>query len=123
MPVVNFQRDDRLGEIVIDNPPQNLFGGGLLTDLRDSVNAAAASDVRAVLLRAEGDDFSAGADVSIFSDIGKAEATELAATALALIGASANGRPHPWPVLRGCTRGLPCVRPDLGGRGQPDRTD
>jgi len=101
MPVVNFQRDDRLGEIVIDNPPQNLSGGGLLTDLRDSVNAAAASDVRAVLLRAEGDDFSAGADVSIFSDISKAEAVKLAATVVGLIGAIENLRVPTVALING----------------------
>jgi enoyl-CoA hydratase/carnithine racemase len=87
MPLVTFQRNGGLGEIVIDNPPQNLFSDGLLSDLRDSVDGAARSDVRAVLLRAAGDDFSAGADVSIFSDIGKAEAAELAATVISLIGA------------------------------------
>jgi hypothetical protein len=30
MPLANFQQDDRLGEIVIDNPPMNLFSGQLL---------------------------------------------------------------------------------------------
>jgi enoyl-CoA hydratase/carnithine racemase len=66
MPLVTFQRTDHLGEIVIDRPPQNLFNGDLLTDLRSAVDDAASSDVRAVLVRAEGDDFSAGADVDVF---------------------------------------------------------
>ena len=66
MPLVTFRQIDHLGEIVIDNPPQNLFGGELLTDLRTAVDDAAGSDVRAVLVRAEGDDFSAGADAAVF---------------------------------------------------------
>ena len=61
MALASFQRTDHLGEIVIDSPPQNLFSGELLTDLRTAVDDAAESDVCAVLVRAEGDDFSAGA--------------------------------------------------------------
>ena len=33
MPLVTFQQSDQLGEIVIDNPPQNLFNGEVLADL------------------------------------------------------------------------------------------
>ena len=87
MPVVTFRTHDHLGEIVIDSPPQNLFSGDLLTDLRAAVDAAAGSDIRAALVRAEGDDFSAGADVSIFVGINEAKAAELAATVVALIHA------------------------------------
>src|SRR5258708_24992129 len=87
MPLVTFQRTDHLGEIVIDRPPHNLFSGDLLTDLRSAVDDAASSDVRALLVRAEGDDFSAGADVEIFIGIDEAQAAELEATAVALIGA------------------------------------
>jgi enoyl-CoA hydratase len=87
MPLATFQRHDQLGEIVIDNPPLNLFGEALIADLRAAVDEAAGSDVRAVLLRAEGDAFSAGADVSIFTGLDKARATELMTTILSLIRA------------------------------------
>jgi enoyl-CoA hydratase/carnithine racemase len=87
MPLVTFQGDDLLGEIVIDSPPLNLFSGDLLADLRAAVDAAAESDIRALLVRAEGDDFSAGADVSVFSGLDEAEAGELEKTVLSLIGA------------------------------------
>ena len=87
MPLVIFQRDDQLGEIVIDNPPLNLFGGDLLADLRAATNAAAESDFRALLVRAEGDDFSAGADASVFPALDEAEARELETTVLSLIAA------------------------------------
>jgi enoyl-CoA hydratase/carnithine racemase len=87
MPFVTFQRAEHLGEIVIDRPPGNLFNGDLLTDLRSVVDDAASSDARAVLVRAEGDDFSAGADVDVFMGIDEAQAAELEATVVALIGA------------------------------------
>jgi enoyl-CoA hydratase/carnithine racemase len=87
MPFVNFSCDGPLGEIVIDNPPANLFGADLLADLRAAVGEAADSEVRAVLFRAEGDDFSAGADVAVFGGIDDAQAKELTTTVLSLIAA------------------------------------
>ena len=37
MPLATFQQNDRLGEIVIDNPPTNLFSTELIVDLRGAV--------------------------------------------------------------------------------------
>jgi len=85
-----------LGEIVIDSPPLNLFSGDLLADLRAAVDGAAESDVRALLVRAEGDDFSAGADVSVFIGLDEAQAAELETTVLSLIGTIEN---LPFPTL------------------------
>jgi len=96
MPLVTFRRNDELGEIVIDRPPQNLFSSDLLADLRAAVEAAAGSNIRAALVRAEGDDFSAGADVSVFAGINEARAEELAASVLDLIGEIEN---LPVPTL------------------------
>jgi enoyl-CoA hydratase/carnithine racemase len=87
MPLATFRRKDQLGEIVIDSPPLNLFSGDLLDDLRAAVNHAADSDIRALLLRAEGDDFSAGAEVSVFMGLDEAQASELSSTVLSLIAA------------------------------------
>jgi enoyl-CoA hydratase len=87
MALATFQRNDSLGEIVIDSPPGNLFSAELLADLRAAVDEAADSDIRAFLLRAEGDDFSAGADASIFAGLDEARAVELETTVLSLIGA------------------------------------
>src|SRR5947208_1796700 len=61
MPLVTFQRDDQPGEIVIASPPLTLFTGTLPAALRPAVNEAAASDIRALLVRPEGDVFPAGA--------------------------------------------------------------
>jgi enoyl-CoA hydratase/carnithine racemase len=87
MPAATFERNDQVGEIVIDNPPRNLFNAALIADLRAAVDEAAATDVRAVLLRATGEAFSAGADVSIFSGLDEAAAGALMTTVLALIRA------------------------------------
>ena len=87
MPLVTFKQQDQLGEIVIDNPPLNLFNANVLSDLRSAVDQAAHSDIRAVLVRAEGSDFSAGADVSVFTDLDQAGANELEETVLSLIAA------------------------------------
>src|SRR5260370_22986993 len=87
MPLATFQQDDHLGEIVIDSPPQNLSSAHRLADLRAAVDEAACSDVRALLLRAEGNDFSAGAELAVFIGIDEAQARELTSTVLSLIGA------------------------------------
>lgn len=72
-----FRLDDGLGEIVISDPPLNLFGLELSRELGAAATAAAESDVRAVLIRAEGDNFSAGADVNMFLDRDEVAAREL----------------------------------------------
>jgi enoyl-CoA hydratase/carnithine racemase len=87
MRLATFHQNERLGEIVIDNPPQNLFSADLLADLGVAVDQAAESDIRALLLRAEGDHFSAGADVSIFIGLDEARAAELETTVVSLIAA------------------------------------
>ena len=87
MASATFLQTDSLGEIVIDSPPLNLFSLGLLADLRAAVDEAAASDIRALLLRAEGEDFSAGADVSVFIGLDEAQASDLSSTVLSLVGA------------------------------------
>jgi enoyl-CoA hydratase/carnithine racemase len=61
-----FKQTDNLGEIIIDNPPLNIFDADMFAQLPVAVAHAAASDIRALLIRAEGDDFSAGADPSVF---------------------------------------------------------
>jgi enoyl-CoA hydratase len=87
MPAAAFELRDQLGQIVIDNPPHNLFSQVLIADLRTAAEQAAVSEARAVLLRAEGDAFSAGADVSIFTGLDEAEAEALMTNALSLIAA------------------------------------
>src|SRR5258707_12711558 len=94
MPLGTFNQDDHLGEIVIAGPPHNLYSAQLLADLRAAVDEAAGSDVRALLLRAEGNDFSAGAELTVFIGIDEAQARELSSTVLSLIEAIED-RPAP----------------------------
>jgi enoyl-CoA hydratase/carnithine racemase len=77
MAKAEFRLDEELGEIVISDPPLNLFGMDLLNDVAAATEQAAESDARAILVRAEGDAFSGGANVEIFLDRDEAAAKEL----------------------------------------------
>jgi hypothetical protein len=105
MPAAVLELHDRLGEIVIDNPPLNLFSEDLIADLRAAAEQAVTSKARAVVVRAEGEAFSGGADVSIFVGLDGGGATALIAAALSLIdavvarkngsGRASSSRPRP----------------------------
>lgn len=83
MPRVTFQQNENLGEIVIDSPPQTLLTAELIADFGAAIDAAARSDIRAALIRAEGSDFSAGVDVTIFMGLSdEAQAVPLATAVL-----------------------------------------
>jgi enoyl-CoA hydratase len=77
MAKAEFRVHDGLGEVVISDPPLNLFGMELLDDLANATEQAAESDARAILVRAEGDAFSGGANVEIFLDRDEKAAREL----------------------------------------------
>ena len=59
MNAVRFERDGDLGAIVLCSPP-NWLTRQFSDDLAQAVRQAAESDVRALLIRAEGEDFSVG---------------------------------------------------------------
>src|ERR1700726_1122533 len=63
---VRFETSGALGFLTLANPPLNLFDEELFEDLRTAVNQARQAPIRALLVRAAGNVFSAGADVSIF---------------------------------------------------------
>jgi enoyl-CoA hydratase len=77
MAKAQFQLDGEVGEVVISDPPLNLFDMELANDLASATDEAYASPARAILLRAEGDNFSAGANVQIFLDRDETAAREL----------------------------------------------
>ena len=58
-----------VAEIVISHPPLNLWGPQLIADVEDGVARAAAERPRALIVRAEGDVFSAGVDVHVFEGL------------------------------------------------------
>ena len=77
MAKAEFTLDGAVGEVVISDPPLNLFGLELIEDLAAAGRAARDSDARAVLVRAEGESFSAGADVGLFLGRDEQSAREL----------------------------------------------
>ena len=66
MTKARFTLEGEVGEIVISDPPLNLFGLDLARDLARATDDARQSAARAILVRAEGENFSAGANVEIF---------------------------------------------------------
>jgi enoyl-CoA hydratase/carnithine racemase len=68
MKIVRFERTDNVGHIVLANPPLNLIATEFSDCLSDAVHQASDSDIRALLVRAEGPNFSNGGDVLDFID-------------------------------------------------------
>jgi enoyl-CoA hydratase/carnithine racemase len=74
MDKVRFEVSGPLGIVTLANPPLNLLSGELLDDLRVAIDEAKGAPLRALLVRAEGKMFSAGADVSAFKGRTESEA-------------------------------------------------
>jgi enoyl-CoA hydratase/carnithine racemase len=85
MAKARFDLEGDVGEIVLADPPLNLFDLELARDLTEATQVAADSAARAILVRAEGDNFSAGANVEIFLGRDEAAARELIAEFMPLI--------------------------------------
>jgi enoyl-CoA hydratase/carnithine racemase len=81
---VRYEAAGDAAELVIDSPPLNLFGAELIADLESAVARAADERPRALLVRAEGDVFSAGADVHVFDGLDEDSATEFTSGLLAI---------------------------------------
>jgi enoyl-CoA hydratase/carnithine racemase len=57
---VRFDIVDTLGRITLTSPPYNFVGAQFNTDLATAVHEASDSDIRALLIQAEGPNFSVG---------------------------------------------------------------
>jgi enoyl-CoA hydratase/carnithine racemase len=66
MQVIQFEQKDSVGHIVLANPPKNLIASDFSNSLKQAVHEAGESDIRALLVRAEGPNFSQGGDVLDF---------------------------------------------------------
>lgn len=66
MPLATLERPGDVGVVTIAAPPLNLFGDELVRDLTAAIEEAAADPPRALLIRADGDVFTGGADVHVF---------------------------------------------------------
>ena len=80
-----LERHGDVGVVVIDSPPLNLFGEDLTRDLIAAIEEAARDLPRALLVRAEGDVFTAGADVHVFDRKTPAEAGDFFAELVGLV--------------------------------------
>src|SRR3989442_8364551 len=69
------ERDGPLATVVIDHPPLNLFGGELIESISEAIAEVESSDARALMIRAEGQVFTGGADVHGFEDISAEQAS------------------------------------------------
>src|SRR5258707_9839044 len=63
MQVIKFEQKDSVGHIVLASPPKNLIASDFSYSLKQAVHEASESDIRALLVRAEGPNFSQGGDV------------------------------------------------------------
>jgi enoyl-CoA hydratase/carnithine racemase len=71
---VRLERDGGLAVLTLANPPLNQVSEQVVGDLVQAVaDLEAADDVRTLLVRGDGDIFSAGADVRLFAGLGAGE--------------------------------------------------
>src|ERR1700732_4290614 len=66
MQVIKFERKDAVGHIILANPPKNLINSSFSDSLKQAVHEASEGDIRTLLVRAEGPNFSQGGDVLDF---------------------------------------------------------
>jgi enoyl-CoA hydratase/carnithine racemase len=64
-----LERDGDVGIVVIHDPPLNLFGRELTGAVMGCIDQAERDGVRALLIRAEGEVFTGGADVNVFQGL------------------------------------------------------
>jgi enoyl-CoA hydratase len=79
-----FERRGDVGVVVVDDPPHNLCGAEMLADLGAAIDRAEQEGVRALLIRAEGEIFTGGADVHVFDGLGEERAHRFVADLLAI---------------------------------------
>jgi enoyl-CoA hydratase/carnithine racemase len=66
MQVIKFEQQESVGHIVLANPPRNLIESSFSDALKRAVHEAGESNIRALLVRALGPNFSQGGDVLDF---------------------------------------------------------
>ena len=79
--MIRLERDGAVAQLVVSNPPLNLFGDTAFDELVAGIEEVEGSDARALVWRAEGDIFTGGVDVNAFQrviDAGPERAREFA---------------------------------------------
>ena len=93
---VSFERHGDVGVVTVADPPLNLFGRELVTDLVAALEEARGAGVRALLVRADGDVFSGGADVHVFDGLAPEGARAFARELIAITHAVEH---MPFPTI------------------------
>ena len=96
MASARLERDGDVGVLVIDDPPLNLFGQEMVTDVSAALEQAESAGLRALLVRAEGELFTGGADVNVFHGLSEEDAREFVA---GLLGITHRLEGLPFPTL------------------------
>jgi enoyl-CoA hydratase len=91
-----LERDGDVGVLVIDAPPLNLFGQEMVADVSAALEQAERAGLRALLVRAEGELFTGGADVNVFHGLSGEDAREFVA---GLLGITHRLEGLPFPTL------------------------
>jgi enoyl-CoA hydratase/carnithine racemase len=68
MSVIRFERQGNVGHIILTDAPLNLINNRFCEALKNAVHEASRSGIRALIVRAEGQNFSHGGDVLDFID-------------------------------------------------------
>lgn len=96
MASARLERDGDVGVLVIDAPPLNLFGQEMVVDVSAALDQAGSAGLRALLIRAEGELFTGGADVNVFHGLSEEDAREFIA---GLLGITHRLEGLPFPTL------------------------
>jgi len=99
---LRFEQDGPVGILTIHDPPMNLFSRELVEDLEAALDQIEGGGVRALVLRAEGQVFTAGVDVNVFHGLSSDDAREFCAR---LIGLAHRVEALPFPTIA-CVHGL-----------------
>jgi enoyl-CoA hydratase/carnithine racemase len=77
VPRVRYERQGDVGLVVLDDPPLNLFGAELTSDLVVALEEAEGDLPRALVVRAEGRVFTGGVDVQVFAGLSHEQGASL----------------------------------------------
>jgi enoyl-CoA hydratase len=97
-----FTQDGDVGVLTLDSPPMNLFSRDLVESLEETLGEIEAARPRALVLRAEGQVFTAGVDVHTFEGLSSDDASEFCKRLLAI---THRVEALPFPTIA-CVHGL-----------------
>jgi enoyl-CoA hydratase/carnithine racemase len=99
---IRLERDGPVASIVLHDPPLNLFGERAFVALDEAIGEVEGSDARALVWRAEGEVFTAGADVTSFQRVLEAGPELAGEFAKPLIAVTCRLEALPIPTLALC---------------------